>query len=212
MALCLLSKQILLTEMAIIIHGSSAGVQDKHFIRLLPPNKMTLHRRGPCLDMWIMHAVCLRTEAGGGNTALIVLLKTSWRLKCRIMVFIVKNKVWVVTGQRVCSKVTEHKKKKKKQHTRLPHELWTETCTAAGRSCFTSLSLFEAQHDGGPSTPIFQKLRPGCLMRAYPSADILLLDRPLAAPKEQATQRISLLQTRANAVKLSGRSKPITAD
>lgn len=113
MALCLLSKQILLTEMAIIIHGSSAGVQDKHFIRLLPPNKMTLHRRGPCLDMWIMHAVCLRTEAGGGNTALIVLLKTSWRLKCRIMVFIVKNKVWVVTGQRVCSKVTEHKKKKK---------------------------------------------------------------------------------------------------
>lgn len=113
MALCLLSKQILLTEMAIIIHGSSAGVQDKHFIRLLPPNKMTLHRQGPCLDMWIMHAVCLRTEAGGGNTALIVLLKTSWRLKCRIMVFIVKNKVWVVTGQRVCSKVTEHKKKKK---------------------------------------------------------------------------------------------------
>lgn len=67
---------------------------------------------------------------------------------------------------------------------------------------FTSLSLFEAQRDGGPSTPIFQKLRPSCLMRAYPSADILSLDRPLTAPKEQAMQRISL-HTRANAVKLS---------
>lgn len=81
----------------------------------------------------------------------------------------------------------------------------------ASPSWFTSLSLLETQHDGGPSTPIFQKLRPGCLMRAYPSADILSLDRPLAAPKEQATQRISL-HTRANAVKLSERSKLLTPD
>lgn len=76
---------------------------------------------------------------------------------------------------------------------------------------FASPSLSAAQHDGGPSTPIFQKLRPGCLMRAYPSADILSPDRPLTAPKEQATPRISP-HTRANAVKLSGRSKPLSPD
>lgn len=81
----------------------------------------------------------------------------------------------------------------------------------ASPSWFTSPSLFEAQRDDGPSTPIFQKLRPSCLMRAYPSADILSLDRPLAVPKEQATHRISL-HTRANAVKLSERSKLLTPD
>lgn len=93
----------------------------------------------------------------------------------------------------------------------VPVEVLIERLQTASWSRFMSLSLFEAQHDGGPSTPIFQKLRPGCLMRAYPSADILSLDRPLTAPKEQATQRISP-HTRANAVKLSERSKPLTPD
>lgn len=58
---------------------------------------------------------------------------------------------------------------------------------------------------------IFQKLRAACLMRAYPSADILSPDRPLTAPGEQATPGIRP-HTRANAVKLSGRSKPLSPD